>query len=337
MNIFEIVVVQPIFNLLMGLYTIVPGRDFGVAIIIFTVIVRFALYPLTRSMLHQTKAMRKLQPELSKIKKQAKGNKQQESLLMMELYKKHGVNPFRSIGILLVQLPIFIALFQVIQIVTVRRNDIASLTYGWLENIDPIKDVISNPRDFNETLFGVIDLTQHAISNNGVNIALVLLAGVAGYTQYVMSKQTMPKNDSKRRIRDIMAEAAEGKQADQSEMNAIVMARMTKVLPFIIFLTTLGFPGALALYFAVSNLVAVVQQSYLLKQDEDELEDIAESGVKKQSAKNSAARSSKAVEGEVVSPISKKNASKKKKRSTLPTTSGQTVVRVISKDDKKRR
>jgi YidC/Oxa1 family membrane protein insertase len=98
-NIFELVVVQPIFNLLMGLYALVPGRDFGVAIIIFTIIVRFALYPLTRSMLHQSKAMRKLQPELARIKKQTKGNKQAESVAMMELYKKHGVSPFRSIGI----------------------------------------------------------------------------------------------------------------------------------------------------------------------------------------------------------------------------------------------
>jgi YidC/Oxa1 family membrane protein insertase len=71
-NIFELVVVQPIFNLLIGLYSIVPGADFGIAIIIFTIIVRFAIYPLTRSMLHQSRAMQKLQPELAKIKKNAK-------------------------------------------------------------------------------------------------------------------------------------------------------------------------------------------------------------------------------------------------------------------------
>src|SRR6478672_12898291 len=115
----------------MGLYAVVPGRDFGIAIILFTVIVRFALYPLTRSMLHQTKAMRKLQPELAKIKKQTKGNRQAESLAMMELYKKHGVSPFRSIGILLIQLPIFIALYQVIQIFTQRRDEIAKFTYDF--------------------------------------------------------------------------------------------------------------------------------------------------------------------------------------------------------------
>lgn len=285
MNIFELVVVQPIFNLLMGLYAVVPGGDFGVAVIIFTVIVRFLLYPLTRSMLHQSKAMRKLQPELARIKKQAKGNKQAESLAMMELYKKHGVNPFRSIGILLIQLPIFIALFQVIQIFTNHRDQIAHFTYGFLTQIEPIKELIAHPDKFNEKLLGIVDLTKTAFSANHVDIFLIVLAVVAGVTQYIMSKQTMPKSESKRRIRDIMAEAAEGKQADQGEMNAIVMQRMTKVLPIFMFFIMLSVPGALALYYAVSNLVAVGQQAYLLKQDEEELEEIAEQAPVKSSPK----------------------------------------------------
>lgn len=312
MNIFELVVVQPIFNLLMGLYAIVPGRDFGVAIIIFTVIVRFVLYPLTRSMLHQTKAMRKLQPELAKIKKQSKGNRQAETMAMMELYKKHGVSPFRSIGILLIQLPIFIALFQVIQIFTNQRDQIAKFTYDFLENIDPIKDLIANPADFNEKLLNVVDLTKTAFTSNGVDIFLVLLAVVAGVTQYIMSKQTMPKSQSKRRIRDIMAEAAEGKQADQSEMNAIVMQRMIKVLPFFMFFVMISVPGALALYYAVSNIVAVGQQAYLLRQDEDELEEIAETATEKQPAKKATAN--------------------KKKANNTQTKGGTTVTKIVAKD-----
>lgn len=316
MNIFELVVVQPIFNLLMGLYAAVPGGDFGIAIIIFTVIVRFLLYPLTRSMLHQTKAMRKLQPELARIKKQSKGNRQAETMAMMELYKKHGVSPFRSIGILLIQLPIFIALFQVIQIFTTQRDQIAKFTYDFLEGIAPIKTLIGDPANFNEKLLGIVDLTKSAITNNGVDIFLILLAVVAGYTQYVMSKQTMPKNQSNRRIRDIMAEAAEGKQADQSEMNAIVMQRMSKVLPFFMFVVMISVPGALALYYAVSNIVAVAQQAYLLRQDEEELEEVAEEAVEK------AKKSPKA-------------AAKKPKVSRQTSTKGATVTRIVAKDTRK--
>ena len=318
MNIFELVVVQPIFNLLMGLYAVVPGRDFGIAIIIFTVIVRFALYPLTKSMLHQTKAMRKLQPELAKIKKQSKGNKQAETMAMMELYKKHGVSPFRSIGILLIQLPIFIALFQVIKIFTSHREQIEMYTYNFLEGITPIRDLIANPADFNEKLLGIVDLTKTAFTNDGVDIFLVVLALIAGATQYIMSKQTMPKTESKRRIRDIMAEAAEGKQADQSEMNAIVMQRMTRILPLFMVFVMISVPGALALYYAVSNIVAVGQQAYLLRQDEEELEEVAEEAVEREPAK--------------------KATSNKKKNSTAakpskPTkNSGATVTRIVAKD-----
>ena len=315
MNIFELVVVQPIFNLLMGLYAIVPGRDFGVAIIIFTVIVRFALYPLTRSMLHQTKAMRKLQPELARIKKQSKGNKQAETMAMMELYKKHGVSPFRSIGILLIQLPIFIALFQVIQIFTNHRDQIAKFTYDFLEGIAPIHDLIANPAAFNEKLLGVVDLTKAAISDSGVDVFLLLLAVLAGVTQYIMSKQTMPKNENKRRIRDIMAEAAEGKQADQSEMNAIVMQRMSKVLPFFMFFIMISVPGALALYYAVSNMVAVGQQAYLLRQDEEELEEEADKGIEKAN----------------VAKVKSKTSSKTRKSPASPKRD-TTVTRIVAKD-----
>ena len=324
MNIFELVVVQPIFNLLMGLYAVVPGRDFGVAIIIFTVIVRFILYPLTRSMLHQTKAMRKLQPELARIKKQSKGNKQAETAAMMELYKKNGVSPFRSIGILLIQLPIFIALFQVIQIFTSHRDQIGKFTYDFLEGIAPIRDVIADPAAFNEKLLGIIDLTKAAFTNDGVDIFLVVLAVVAGVTQYIMSKQTMPKNANKRRIRDIMAEAAEGKQADQSEMNAIVMERMSKVLPFFMFFIMISVPGALALYYAVSNIVAVGQQAYLLRQDVDELEEEADKGLAKESAKK---RASEAKVAKVVKPAKSTKPAKKQAPK-----SGQTVVRIVAKD-----
>ncbi|HEY0965201.1 MAG TPA: YidC/Oxa1 family membrane protein insertase [Candidatus Saccharimonadales bacterium] len=282
MNLFDLLIVQPIFNLLIGLYSIIPGGDFGIAIIIFTIIVRFLLYPLTKSMLHQTRVMRKLQPELVRIRKQNKDNKQLAGVQMMELYKKHGVNPFRPIGILLVQLPIFIGLYYVIRIFTEHRGDIAKFTYDFLESIGPIRELITRPDQFNEKLFGFIDLTKTAFHQGGVEWFLILLAVVAGVTQYVMSKQTTPQDQSKRRLRDIMAEAAEGKEADQAEMNAIVMGKMTKVLPFFMFFVMISLPGAIALYYATSNIVAVLQQAYLIRRDEEEMETMADKALAKE-------------------------------------------------------
>jgi YidC/Oxa1 family membrane protein insertase len=314
-NIFDILIVQPIFNLLIGLYSIIPGGDFGISLIIFTIIVRFALFPLVKKQLHQTQMMKKLQPELVKIKKRTKGNKQLEGVQMLELYKKHGVSPFRSIGILLIQLPIFIALFSVIQIFTLHRDQIAKFTYDFMEGIGPIKQLIEHPDQFNEKLLGLVDLTKAAFSNNGVDIFLIILAVVAAVTQYIMSKQTMPQSEKKKSFREIMGEAAEGKQADQSEMNALVMGKMIKILPFFMFFIMVSVPGALALYYAVSNIVAVMQQSYLLKKDETELEDIADKAEKAPAKKATAKARAKTAQTATVTRIKANDSSRKGKKS----------------------
>jgi YidC/Oxa1 family membrane protein insertase len=300
MNIFETLIVQPIFNILIGIYSALPGHDFGISLIIFTVLIRFALWPLVVRQLHQVKQMRKLQPQLARIKKETKGNRQLESMRMLELYKEHDVRPFRSILTLLIQLPIFIALYQVIQIFTTHRERIEEFTYGFMKNIGPINELISHPESFNEKLFGIVDLTAHAIGGpGGFNIFLILLALLAAGSQYFISKQTNP-NASTKRFRDVMAEAAEGKQADQAELNAVMMNKMTKILPFFMFFIMLSLPGALALYYATSNLFAAVQQHYILKRDAEEMDKIADEkpapAGKKATAK---ARAKQAREGSV--------------------------------------
>ena len=308
MNIFELFIVQPIFNRLLFIYGIVPFADFGVAIIIFTIIIRFALWPLVVKQLHQVKAMRKLQPELAKIKKATKGNKQLESMQMLELYKKNEVKPFRSILILLIQLPIFIALFQVIQIFTTHRDAIERFTYGFMDYFQPVKDLLANPDNFNEKFLGIIDLTQHALPFVGVSsVFLIILAGVAALTQYIISKQTSPTTSTKR-LRDVLAEAGEGKEPDQAELNAVVMSKMIKFLPFMMFFIMMSLPGALALYYVVSNLFAAVQQHFLLKHNADDMDKLADEQIKKDTRKATAkARAREARKAEVTNPTSKKN------------------------------
>jgi len=315
-NIFEVLIVQPIFNLLVGIYSILPGQDFGVALIIFTVIIRFALWPLIVRQLHQVKQMRKLQPELAKIKKATKGNRQLESMQMLELYKKHDVKPFRSILTLLIQLPIFIALFQVIQIFTSHRDQIGKFTYDFLENFGPVKTLIEQPESFNEKLLGIVDLTTHAIGPNGVNFFLVLLALVAAGTQYIISKQTAPTTSTKR-FRDVMAEASSGKQPDQAELNAVMMGKMTKFLPFLMLFIMLSLPGALALYYATSNIFAAIQQHFILKRDADEMDKIADEVITKPAGKKATvkAREKQAKEGTVTRITAKDTPRRKKEKS----------------------
>jgi YidC/Oxa1 family membrane protein insertase len=318
---FDAVILHPIFNLLIFIYSLIPGGDFGVALIIFTIIVRLLMWPLLKKQLHQVRAMQKMQPELVKIKKEARGDKRAEGMMMMELYKKHDISPFRAIGILLIQLPIFIALYHVIQIFTSHRDEIAGITYEFLKGLDPIKELIANPDTLNTTMFGFLDITKHAIGSdlNTVNVILLGLAFVAAITQYVLSKQTAPKTQSNKKFRDIMAEAAEGKQADQGEMNAIVMSKMVKFLPIMMFFIMIYLPGALVLYFVTSNLVAIIQQNQILKQDTQEMIEIADdatstSNNKKATAKARAKQAQEATITRIVAKDDGPRRNKKKER-----------------------
>lgn len=327
---FDTLIVEPIFNLLIFIYSIIPGGDFGVSLIIFTVLIRLAMFPLVKKQLHQVRLTRKMQPEMARIKRETKGNKQAESIQTMELYKKHGVNPFLSIGILLIQLPIFIALFRVVRIFIDNRDQIGEYTYGFLQNMPAIKRVIQNPDDFNQMLFGFIDMTKHAITTNPlvINWAILALVIISAITQYIMSKQTSPTSTKTKKVSEIMKEAADGKEANQSEMNAAVSSAMIKYMPVMMFFIMLNFPAALAVYYTTSNVIAVIQQHFLLKKGEEELEQEIDNmptkpkgGGKKATAK---ARAKQARQAETTNLKNDSNSS------------GQKVTRIVAKDDRKK-
>ena len=273
MSFFDEFIVRPILNLLMAIYSLIP--DFGISIIVFTILVRLLLWPLIKKQLHQAKAMRKMQPELAKIKKQYAKNPQMRNLAMMELYKKHNISAFGSIGVLIIQLPILIAMYRVVQIFVSSRADLGKYVYDFVKNLPVANNLVNNPDQFNQNFLGVIDLTQHAVSKDGVVIGLLILAGVAAYLQYLTSKQLSPQSDSKRKLRDILAEAGGGKEADQSEVNAIMTRKMMKFMPIMMFMVTIYLPAALALYLATASAVGYLQNHIILKQDSLEMEEVA--------------------------------------------------------------
>ena len=273
MSFFDEFIVRPIFNLLMAIYSLIP--DFGVSIIIFTILVRLLLWPLIKKQLHQAKAMRKMQPELAKIKKQYAKNPQMRNLAMMELYKKHNVSMFGSLGIMVIQLPILIAMYRVLQIFVSNRSDLGKYVYYFVKNLPVANNLVNNPNQFNQNFLGIIDLTQHAISKNGVIIGLLVLAGVAAYLQYLTSKQLSPQSDNTRKLRDILAEAGDGKEADQSEVNAIMTRKMMKFMPVMMFFVIVYLPAALALYLATASAVGYLQNFIILRQDSLEMQAIA--------------------------------------------------------------
>src|SRR3954452_1983572 len=109
---FTTFIVQPIFNLLVLVYALLPGHNFGLALIIFTIIIRLLLWPVLKKQLHHAKAMRELQPEIRRVKLATKGNRQKESQMLMELYKERGINPFATFPTLILQLIILIGLYS---------------------------------------------------------------------------------------------------------------------------------------------------------------------------------------------------------------------------------
>ncbi len=314
MSLFDTLIVQPIFNLLVLIYGLLPGHDFGISLILFTILVRLLMWPLVKKQLHQTKLIRALQPELKKIKAKAKGNRQLEAQLMMELYRERGVKPFSSFGLLFLQLPIFIALYRVIQIITTERDKIALFTYQPIEQLKPIADIVnSTTHQFDESLLGVVNLTKSGISAEGIYLPIIIIAALAAVLQYIQSRQITPRPDSNKKLRDIFRESAAGKQVDQSEMSTLMSNRMIVIFPFLTFVIGLYLPGALVLYFAVSSAVAVIQQHILLNQDVEEMEAVADldtKDVKKPSAATKK-RADDATEAVVTSSPKK---SKKKKR-----------------------
>lgn len=311
---FTTLIVQPIFNLLVLIYALLPGHNFGLAIILFTIVVRLLMYPIVRKQLRQVRIMRAMQPELKIIKKKAKGNRQKESMLLMELYKERGVNPLGSIGILIPQFIILIGLYNGLTRVVRDPQEIVSFAYPALQNLDWMQRLGDNIKLFDETLFGLVDLTRRAIGENGVYWPALLIVLLSSIVQYYASKMLLPDSKNARKLREILKAASKGEQADQQEMQAATSRIMIYILPFVIFIGTIGLPSALGLYWLVGGMVAVIQQTIILREDEETMEQIAdEPTVKKRDL-------TQIPEAEVVAtpapqPVKKKSTGGKKSRS----------------------
>jgi YidC/Oxa1 family membrane protein insertase len=269
---FTTIIVQPIFNLLVLIYALLPGHNFGLAIIIFTVVVRLLLWPLVKKQLHQAKLMRSLQPDLKRIKKAAKGDKQKEGQLMMELYKERGINPFGSIGMLILQVPILIGLYSGLRRVVDNPHALVSFSYPALQHLSWMEKLSHNIHLFDGTLFGVVNLTRAALGPKGLYWPAMIIVVGSAIMQYFQSKQLLPDDKEQRGLRAILKEAGSGRQADQSEVNAAVGRSTRYFLPIMIFLFTVNLASALSLYWLVGGLVAFIQQAIVLREDTSELE-----------------------------------------------------------------
>lgn len=273
---FTTFIVQPIFNLLVVIYAMLPGHNFGLALIIFTIVIRLLLWPLVKKQLHQAKAMRLLQPELKRIKAATKGNRQQESQMLMELYKERGINPFGTFPILIVQMIVLIGLYSGLRKVMTDPHTLVTFAYPAVQHLSWIHTLAGNIHHFDNSLFGVINLGRSAIATSGIYWPAMFIVIGSAVSQFYQAKQLMPSTKEQRGLRSILRDAGAGKQADQTEINAAVGRSTRYLLPVMIFLFTVNIPSALSLYWLTGGVVALIQQGAVLRRDETEMEAIAD-------------------------------------------------------------
>ncbi len=275
-------VVQPIFNLLVLIYALIPGHNFGLAIILFTIVVRLLMWPLVKKQLRQTKITRQLQPELKRIKKEAKGDRQLEAQMMMELYKERGVNPFGAFPTLIVQMIVLIGLYMGLIKVIKDPNQIVQFAYAPLQNLGWIEHLAQNIKAFDNSLFGFVDLSKPALSPKETYLPALVLVFLSAGIQFLTSRQLMPTDKDSRKLRHILKAAGEGEKADQAEVNAAVGRSMQYFIPIMVLLFTVNLAAALSLYWFVGGVVAYIQQRAALKGDAEQLVEAAETKEPKQ-------------------------------------------------------
>jgi len=228
MEVWNLIIANPVLNVLIALSHFLFGQ-FGLAIIVLTIIVRLITWPLNKRQLKSTKALQDMQPKIQELQKKYGKNQQKLQQEMMKLYKEAGVNPLGCLWPMLVQFPIWIALYQAIMnaLATTPENllNLAQRLYSW--------DVVSQ----------AIPLNSHFLGLDLGSQGSFLLAIIVGGTMWVQQKMTQ-------------APAVDPRQESTSRMISLMMPVMFGVL-------TLMFPNGLGLYWAVSNIIGIIAQYFV--------------------------------------------------------------------------
>ena len=230
-NAFNVILYQPLFNALVFLYQYLPGHDFGVAVIVLTILIRLILYPLMVQSIKSQKTLSELQPKIQEIQSKYKDDKEKQAKAMMELYQKEKINPFGGCLPLLLQLPILIALYQVFW--KGLRPEAMKNLYSF----------IPNPGTIDPTFFGLINLGE----------ASLVLALLAGTTQFFQTKMVTPKT-------------AKIKKGDQmSQFSGMMQKQMLYFFPIFTVFILWRLPAAIALYWIITALFSIGQQYLIFK------------------------------------------------------------------------
>lgn len=239
-SIFNTIVLQPILNLLVWFYNVLPGNDIGIAIIALTILVKIILFPFSKAQIKQQRALQDIQPKIDEVRSRLKDDKEAQAKELMELYKKEKVNPAASCLPLLIQLPIFIGLFQAL------RDGLAS------KSLNLLYPFVANPGTINHMMLGAVDLSKP-------NYVLAVLAGAV---QFWQSWQMFRKPSV---VTAPPADVKGSAGAKDEDMSAMMNKQMMYIMPVVTVFIGISLPGGLSLYWTVMSLLTVAQQAIFLR------------------------------------------------------------------------
>ena len=235
---FNTFLAEPMYNLLIWLYAVLPVQDIGLSIIILTILIKLVLWPLTGKSLKGQKSLQSIQPKIEALKKEYKDDKEKMAKEMMALYKTEKVNPAASCLPLLIQLPILIALYRVLLVGL--SNEAKYSLYSF----------VPDPGVINGMFLGILDLSKPAI----------ILAVIAGIFQYFQAKMLQTRRPP--------ASIRNKEGAKDEDMMATMNKSMLYFMPAITIIIGASFPGGLALYWVVVTLLSILQQYMIFNRDE---------------------------------------------------------------------
>ncbi len=231
-SIFTALISKPLYNGFIFLLHLLPFADAGVVVIVFTIIIKFILLPLSIKASRAQLEMKSIEKDLQVIKEKYKDNKEEQSRQTIEYYKEKGINPFTGIFILIIQLPIIIGLYRVF-----LKSGLPSIDQALLYPF------IVAPVAVNMVFLGLIDISQKSI-------ILALLAGITTYIQINVSTGATTKQEGGGMSQDIASAMA---------------LQMKYFFPILVVFIAYSISAAVALYWITSNLFALVQELYIKK------------------------------------------------------------------------
>jgi YidC/Oxa1 family membrane protein insertase len=234
---------RPLFNSMVFFYDIIPGADLGIAIILTTLIVRVLMIPLYKASIKSQREITIIQPIIKELQVKYKDDKQKLSEELMKAYKEHNVNPFAGIVLLLVQLPILIAIYQV------------SLNLFKPETYPALYSFVTLPENgFNNMSFFSLNIAEPN------NIILALLVGISQYYQIrLIMKRTQPKKveDKKKKKSD---------KPEAPDFATILNKQMLFLMPVLVTVFAYTLPASMSLYWITTTVFTIVQEFFLIRQ-----------------------------------------------------------------------